>query len=148
MEAKITQNTITTASGEEVKSIKDIKAKKKQANGKIARDSFPKEEVRITTSFPEIIKDTVYAAKKVHGFPMADKNSFLRNHQEKLVGRVLRETYAKEMQEYIFSDFDGTILEFISHMTGTPQDDIIEKCRVRERLTAIPNAIKTISAGV
>jgi len=140
--------TIVTSNGEEITDIRKIKASKKEKNGKVARDSFPKEEVRISTSYPEVLKDTVYEAKKVHGFPVADKNSFLRVHQEKVVGHSLRRLYKKQMEDYIFSKYDGTVIDYISHMTGIPEKEIIEKAKIHEELVRIPNIIKSISGGL
>ena len=142
------KNTNPETTETEIKDVRKIKAKQKDKKGKAIADTKPKVDVTIKSTFPEIFKDTKYSAGDTVSFSVADKNSYLRVLQSKMISRSLRNKYPVECKEYIFSKYDGSLQEYIAHKNEIEVNDVFENAKTLEALKTIPSYLKTAHGGV
>jgi len=129
---------------QEVQNVKDIaKAEGRKYKGKREVDAKPKVDVVIETIFPEVIKNTIYEAKKVISFEDIDNKCYNRFLDEEAVKRALRYTYPNETKDYIFSKFDGTIIEYIAESREIEIAEVLEQAKVHASINAVPSYKRT-----
>ena len=94
------------------KSIKETDGARKY-KGKVEVDTRPKIDVVISSEFPEVIHDTFYKKDKVQSFEKLDNACFTRFLAEDVVRKGLRKKFPEDCKSFIFSGFDGDIIEYI-----------------------------------
>ena len=108
-------------------------------------------EMIIESEF-SIVGKTVYKPRETISFEKADNKCFTRHLSELAVKSSLRNEYPEECASYIFSGFDGSLVEYIAskHQSGLAEDEVFgdsevyEAASSAEAINSIPATMTTI----
>ena len=126
--------------------VRELETGAKEYKGTVERDILLSKDYVISSEFPEVIKPTVYEGGKTTSFEKAETKCFLRHLEEKTVLRSLRSTFSQECRDFIFSKFDGTLVEYIADTKDIDIDEVYEKANSRDDLERIPNVLKVVGS--